>query len=340
MPRRRRVFVEGGIYHVYNRFARGAELLKDEEDASRFLAFLRRARDRDGLTVFAWCLMSNHYHVALRAGAVPLSRSMGYVQARFGQSFNRRRRSTGPLWQSRYKAKLVEDPTYMHQLIVYIHLNPVTAGVVGDPVKYRWSGHREILGKAEAPLIAVDEVLSIFGSSLRASRRAYVRSLEGARQASWRTELPGRLPWWKREPDRPLEPVRPSAWIDASGRGTGRERRRLTAEEYLELACGGLGIEPAQLAGRGSDRATTRLRCLVTALGVERWSQQPRALGQLLGRRADVVSRWVRWGGERRQDDTEFSEEYEGLDGALSDAGSETRELRAGKSAKSVGPGT
>jgi len=314
------MFVEGGIYHVYNRFARGAELLNDEEDAIRFLALLRRVRDRDGLTIFAWCLMSNHYHVALRAGAVPLSRSMGYVQGRFGQSFNRRRRSSGPLWQSRYKAKLVEDPTYMYQLIVYVHLNPVTAGMVDDPAKYRWSGHRELLGKAEAPLSAVDEVLSIFGSSLRAARRAYVSSLEGARQASWRTELPGRLPWWKREPDRPLEPARPSAWIDAGGRSTGRERRRLTAEEYLERACGGLGIELAQVAGRGSDRATTRLRCLVTALGVERWNQQPRALGELLGRRADVVSRWVRWGAERRQADEAFREVYERLDSAVCSA--------------------
>ena len=269
MPRRPRIFVEGGIYHVYNRFARGADLLAEEDEASRFLDFLRRARDRDGLTVFAWCLMSNHYHLAMRAGAVPLSRSMGHIQARFGQSFNRRERSSGPLWQSRYKAKLVEDPTYMHQLIVYIHLNPVTAGVVSDPVRYRWSGHRELLGKAEAPLIAVDEVLSIFGASLRGARTAYVRSLEGAQQESWQTELPGRLPWWKREADRPLEPARPSAWVDQGGRTTGRERRRLTAEEYLVSACGALGIELALLAGRGSNRAVTRDRCLVAALGVE-----------------------------------------------------------------------
>lgn len=75
MPRRPRVFVEGGIYHVYNRFARGADLFAEPEEAIHFLEILRKARDRDGLTVLAWCLMSNHCHLALRTGAVPLFRN-------------------------------------------------------------------------------------------------------------------------------------------------------------------------------------------------------------------------------------------------------------------------
>ena len=70
MPRRPRIFVEGGIYHVYNRFARGADLFSEREEAIQFLEILRKARARDGLAVLAWCLMPNHYHLALRTGAV------------------------------------------------------------------------------------------------------------------------------------------------------------------------------------------------------------------------------------------------------------------------------
>ena len=70
MPRRPRIFVEGGIYHVYNRFARGADLFSEPEEAIQFLEILRKARARDGLAVLAWCLMPNHYHLALRTGAV------------------------------------------------------------------------------------------------------------------------------------------------------------------------------------------------------------------------------------------------------------------------------
>jgi hypothetical protein len=77
MPRRPRVFVEGGIYHVYNRFARGADLFSEPEEAIEFMEILRKARDRDDLRVYAWTVMPNHYHLALRAGPVPLSRTLG-----------------------------------------------------------------------------------------------------------------------------------------------------------------------------------------------------------------------------------------------------------------------
>ena len=141
MPRRPRLFIEGGIYHVYNRFARGAELFRKGDEAERFHELLHKVRRRDGLTVFAWVLMSNHYHMAVRTGPVPFSRTMGYVQARFGQGYNRRHGSSGPRWQSRYKAKLVHDQDYLEQLFAYVHLNPVTAGIVEDPSDYKNCGH-------------------------------------------------------------------------------------------------------------------------------------------------------------------------------------------------------
>jgi REP element-mobilizing transposase RayT len=60
MPRRPRVFIEGGIYHVYNRFARGAGLFAEEGESERFLDLLRRVQERDDLIIYAWCLLSNH----------------------------------------------------------------------------------------------------------------------------------------------------------------------------------------------------------------------------------------------------------------------------------------
>ncbi len=79
MPRPARVFVEGGVYHVYNRIARGEDRFRDERDAERFVDLLREVKQRDELTVFAWCLMSNHYHLAVRTSATPLARSMKSV---------------------------------------------------------------------------------------------------------------------------------------------------------------------------------------------------------------------------------------------------------------------
>jgi hypothetical protein len=61
MPRPSRVFLEGGIYHVYNRISRGEGVFVDDEEAVAFVELLREVKGRDGLVVFAWALMSNHF---------------------------------------------------------------------------------------------------------------------------------------------------------------------------------------------------------------------------------------------------------------------------------------
>jgi hypothetical protein len=61
MPRAPRILVEGGLYHVYNRFARGEEVFSDPQEAIEFLGLFRDLKQRDGLQVLAWSLLSNHY---------------------------------------------------------------------------------------------------------------------------------------------------------------------------------------------------------------------------------------------------------------------------------------
>ena len=76
MQRAPRILVEGGLHHEYNRFERGEEVFSDPEEAIAFLELFRYLKQRDGLQVFAWSLLSNHSHLALRTSAVPLSRTM------------------------------------------------------------------------------------------------------------------------------------------------------------------------------------------------------------------------------------------------------------------------
>jgi REP element-mobilizing transposase RayT len=214
MPRPDRVFVEGGVYHVYNRIGRGERVFDGAEQAATFVELLRRVVSRDGLTVYAWCLMSSHYHLAVRTGEITLDRPMRSLQQGVTRGVNARRKAFGPLWQSRYRAKLVEDQRYLDQLLIYIHLNPMSAGLVDDPAEYPWSGHGEILGRVKKPIVDVDEALRVFGATRRSARAAYVRRLKGAVEAEWIGEAPGRLPWWrlgrppKGEDEDPEEAVR------------------------------------------------------------------------------------------------------------------------------------
>ena len=180
MPRAPRILIEGGLYHVYNRFARGEEVFADPEEAVAFLDLLRELKERDDLQVLAWCLLSNHYHLAVRTSAVPLSRTMRTLQGGFAKAFNRRWKRSGPLWRSRYQARLVDNQRYFEQLIFYIHLNPVRAGLVEDPIGYVFCGHRELLGKVNDPLLDVDDALLSFGSTTKSARRSYLKRLNAA----------------------------------------------------------------------------------------------------------------------------------------------------------------
>ena len=163
MPRAPRYFVDGACYHVYGRIARGEMVFADRGEAARFVEVIRGVKKRDGLTVFAWCLMGNHYHLALRTARVLLWRSIRLVQWRFARQHNLRLRQLGPVWQGRYQVRTVAEDRYLLQLIAYIHLNPVSAGIVTDPSAYRWSGHRELLGRSGEPLTDVDATLALFG---------------------------------------------------------------------------------------------------------------------------------------------------------------------------------
>ena len=125
------------------------------------------------------------------------------------------------------------------------------------------------------------------------------------------------MPWWPREVDRALTPAAPSAWLDEQGRSTGLPRAPLDAGRFLELACQSLGVEIARLAGESQDREVSRLRYLVAALAVERWGVRAKALGELLGKRPENVTRWAARGAQARQADEEFRKAYEELDRGL-----------------------
>ncbi len=321
MPRRPRVFVEGATYHVYARITRREEIFVEAENAGAWISAARDVKHRDGFAVLAWCLMSNHFHLLLRTGAVPLWRSMRSIQGRFAVGFNGRRHLVGPVWQSRYKAKVVGDDIYLRRVIAYIHLNPVSAGIVARPEDYRLSGHREILGVAAAQLADPDEALRLFAETRREARRAYrgtiVAVLEQARQRRGMRPSAGRLD---------LEPVDDGSLgearvegSDAFSAGGPPTRPLLDAQAFVVRAGAVFGVSPAVLRGRTQDSGITRLREAIALLGTERYGLRLKAVAAAMGKGAETASRWVVRASSRRQADAGFAKILSHLDASIAD---------------------
>ncbi len=95
MTRPNRVFIERGVYHVYNRLGRGERVFDQEAEAAAFVGPLRDVLMGDGLTVFAWALVPNHLHLAFRTGVVSLDRPMRSLEQRVTRAVNLRRRVYG-----------------------------------------------------------------------------------------------------------------------------------------------------------------------------------------------------------------------------------------------------
>ena len=125
----------------------------------------------------AYCLMSNHYHFLLQQK--PGGSIHRFLQTTFNaysQTINKELGRSGTFFQGRPKSKEIEDEDYLAQICRYIHMNPVVAGLVDNPIKWKFSDCSEWL---RVPLISIPP----FSSILLTDPAAYKEFLfEGARQ--------------------------------------------------------------------------------------------------------------------------------------------------------------
>ena len=180
MARPLRIQYPGALYHVMNRGGARQKIFVDRQDYQAFLKTIGEIHERWGVELFAYCLMGNHYHICLRTPEANLSRVMRHLDGLYTQRFNRMHRRDGALLRGRYKAIVVDKDTYLAQVVRYIHLNPLEAGLVREPDRYEWSSHWLYLKPKQAPKwLRIEEVMSEFGSV--AAFHGFV--LEGNEQA-------------------------------------------------------------------------------------------------------------------------------------------------------------
>jgi putative transposase len=256
MARKPRVHYPGAVYHVMLRGNGG-------QDIYRFYLLLQEGTERYGYRIHAFCLMSNHVHLAIQVGEVPLSRIMQNIGFRFTRWINWRRGSSGHLFQGRFKAILIEADSYLVELCRYIHLNPVRAGMVQSPEDYRWSGHRAYLGREIVSCLTTDWVLAQFGADSIQARRAYHEYVGQGKDAGHRQEFhrgrtgESRILGNDDFIDRVL--------VSAEGKPT----KKIGLEAILVAVCREYGIEMRELSIAGKYRVPSEARGMAAWLILE-----------------------------------------------------------------------
>ena len=267
------------------------------DEAHEFVEVVADIKKLHAFEVLAWCLMGNHYHIVIRTRSFPLWRSMARIQSRVARGHNRRRRILGRLWQSRYKARVVFDDRYYRQLLAYVHLNPVAAGLVEDPAAHPWSGHSALIGQIPAKLVDVDPALVGFGGTLEKSRKAYLEQVRLVAEARWIDAGVRKLPWWKKvsNDDQLIEEEDAQDAVDFRGETVSCvPSNRIDLELAAGLVCEATGSSMADLRGRSTSAGISLARKALATLAVDHLEHSVADVADLLNKHPGSVSRWLK----------------------------------------------
>ena len=167
MPRRYLTFCPGEYYHFYNRGVNRGKIFFEEEN---YFFFLRKMEKYllTILDVSAYCLMPTHYHLMVCVNETSevssmVSKAMMKLSVSYTKAVNHRYNRVGPLFQGAFQAKHIESTAYLWQLVGYIHLNPVEAGLVRLPEDWNFSSCRAYLGSEGPQLLTIDPVFDLRG---------------------------------------------------------------------------------------------------------------------------------------------------------------------------------
>ena len=162
MARPYRLQSEDCFYHITSRGDDRKKIFVSERDYGKFLEYISLAKAKYKFYVYAYCLMTNHYHLLLETTQANISKIMHYVNGSYTSYYNTKRKRSGHVFQGRFKSLVVDKDSYFQELSRYIHLNPVKAKIAEKPEAYRWSSYRGYFGKKD-PVLDHDRIKQYLG---------------------------------------------------------------------------------------------------------------------------------------------------------------------------------
>lgn len=264
MARASRIDIAGALYHVLARGNQRRPIFRDAVDYRRYLDLLARYQERHGFTLYAYVLMPNHLHLLLAPGRLPLAKTMQGLQQTYTRHFNQRHRLVGHCFQGRYKAILCQADAYLLELVRYLHLNPVRAGLAPTTKRYAWSSHRLYLRGRDAGGVAVEAILHHFSPRRARAVTAYRTFVQAGHPTGHREDFYAVVG---------QQLLGDEHFVEGIAREARREMRRPPVEVPIETIAGQVGrlfgLRPAALQGQGRSREAAQARAVVAYLGRE-----------------------------------------------------------------------
>ena len=175
MARKPRIHYQGALYHVIVRGNNRSYIFRSKDHKEKYKKIVLKYKKRYRFKLYAYCIMDNHTHLLIEVADIPLAKIMQGIQQVFTQYYNRRNKTTGHVFEQRYKSFLCDKENYLLSLIRYIHQNPVRSKPT-DTLNYKWSSHREYLGNPQ--LADVDFPLGLFDNLKNKALKRYLNFMD------------------------------------------------------------------------------------------------------------------------------------------------------------------
>jgi len=148
----KRFHCDTATWHVFARGARRLELFQNDDDRDKFLQLLAYALRKSGCALWAYVLMTNHYHLVLHGSSDQLTACMRRLGFLYSLYHNKQHGLNGHAFDGPYQAYRQATPLLTLWTIAYVFVNPVKGGLCTKPEQYPWSGYRSFLGLPGSPL--------------------------------------------------------------------------------------------------------------------------------------------------------------------------------------------
>lgn len=320
MPRLARLDAPGVLHHVMGRGIERRRIFISDKDRKDFIERLSVMAEEGAWEVYAWTLLPNHFHLLVKTKNRPLASSMRKILTGHAVNFNKRHQRHGHLFQNRYKSIVCQEETYLKELVRYIHLNLLRAGLIKDlPELNRspWSGHSALMGKVARKWQDTEYVLSFFGSQ-RTRRKNYLKYVEEGVELGRRPELVGgglirSLGGWsevlslrkrgeKQAYDQRIlgdnEFVQEviSGLDESVKRNLRLSGQRPDIDTLAEKVCEELNISVGELRSGGRRHRVVKARQIVSWVGVRELGYSGAELARYLGVTTSCVNRFISTG--------------------------------------------
>lgn len=283
MPRLPRLHAPGAIYHVTMRGNHRNDIFFRRADRRVFDDIMAEALDRTGARVHAYCWMTNHFHLLAQVGLLPLGRLMQRVGTRFARFIQKQIPTTGHLFENRYHALLVDVDQYFLQLVRYIHLNPVRAGIVNSPEQYLWSSHRTYLGKVEQGWVDTSFALSLFSDDVATARIRYCAFVDERIGQDSRLVVQGHA----KEP----RVMGSDRFLDTLAIPVLRRHPKTTLEALTDQVCTEFNLSLDQLRAPGKRPLVAKARATIARRAIQEQVASASDVARFLGRSLSALTR-------------------------------------------------